>query len=175
MVRRNKEYYRINQDIQVSEVRLIGDDKSQVGIVSIDEALDYAAERGLDLVEISPKAKPPVCRAMDYGKFIYDKKKKEKEARKKQHKTQLKEIKLSPKIGEHDIEHKRKHAKKFLESGNKVKVSMFFRGRERAFTERGIDIMYKFYEGLEEVSDIEMKPKMINFNMNMFLVPKKTK
>jgi translation initiation factor IF-3 len=170
-----KVFYNINENITAPEVRLISDDGKQLGQVSINEALNIAEGAGLDLVEISPNANPPVCRVLDYGKFVYEKKKKEKESKKKQKQTSLKEIKLSPKITEHDIEHKVKHARKFLEAGDRVKLNMRFRGRERMYSERGIEIMKNFFNIIEDIAEIEQEPNMDGWMMFMTLVPKKKK
>lgn len=163
----------INEQIRDREVRLIGADGSQLGIMSAKEAQRLAREKNLDLVKISPKAKPPVCKIIDYGKFRYEQAKRDKEARKKQNIINVKEVRLSPNIEQHDIDTKMKHAQKFLNSGDKVKVSVRFRGREMAHTSIGRNILMKFAEGLSEISEIEKHPKMEGRSMVMFLTQKK--
>ena len=142
----------INEEIREREVRLIDEDGTQVGIVPTQNAMNMAIEKNLDLVMIAPGSKPPVCKLMDYSKYQFDQKKKEKEARKKQKTMEVKEVRLSPNIGDHDFEVKRKNAQKFLEEGNKVKVSVRFRGREMTHTELGRDVLVKFAEGISDVS-----------------------
>ncbi|PKM52167.1 MAG: translation initiation factor IF-3 [Firmicutes bacterium HGW-Firmicutes-7] len=164
----------INEQIRDREVRLIDEDGNQLGIVSAKDAQKLAREKNLDLVKISPKAIPPVCKIIDYGKFRYEQAKKEKEARKKQNIITLKEVRLSPNIEEHDINTKKKQAEKFLGNGDKVKVSVRFRGREMAHTGVGRKILLEFAKGLEEISDIEKPPKMEGRSMTLFLNPKKT-
>jgi translation initiation factor IF-3 len=163
----------INEQIRDREVRLIGSDGSQLGIVSSKDAQRMAREQDLDLVKIAPKAKPPVCKIIDYGKFRYEQTKKEKEAKKKQNIISVKETRLSPNIEKHDIETKMKQTRKFIANGDKVKVSVRFRGREMAHTSIGRDILLEFAEGLSEVADIEKRPKMEGRSMTMFLTPKK--
>lgn len=163
----------INEQIRDREVRLIDEDGNQLGIMSAKDAQMLARERNLDLVKISPKAIPPVCKIIDYGKFRYEQTKKEKEARKKQNTITIKEVRLSPNIGEHDINTKKKQAEKFLKNGDKVKVSVRFRGREMAHTEVGRGILIEFAKGLEELSEIEKHPKMEGRSMVLFLSPKK--
>ena len=145
------------------------------GIVSLDEALAIADEAGLDLVNISPNADPPVCKVLDYGKYRYEQQKKEKSAKKNQKVTEIKEIRLSASIENHDIEVKAKAARKFLADGDKVKVSLRFRGREMGYTQLGFDAMNKFAELVSEEGEIEKEPKMEGRRMNMFLTPKKDK
>ncbi len=164
----------INEQIRDKEVRLIDEDGSQLGVMSAKDAQKIAREKNLDLVKISPKANPPVCKVIDYGKFRYEQAKKDKEARKKQNIITLKEVRLSPNIEEHDINTKKKQAEKFLKNGDKVKVSVRFRGREMAHTNIGREILIEFAKGLEEISDIEKPPKMEGRSMVMFLNPKKT-
>lgn len=163
---------RINEEIRVSELRLIGTDGSMLGIVSPEEALAKAEEAKLDLVEISPGAKPPVCKIMDYGKYRYDTQKRQKEARKKQKNMQVKEIRLSTFIEEHDIRVKAKTASKFLLAGDKVKVSLRFRGRELGHTQLGREVMEKFADICADVAVVEKKPVMEGRSMVMFLAPK---
>lgn len=163
----------INEQIRDREVRLIDEDGAQLGIMSAKDAQRIAREKNLDLVKISPKAVPPVCKIIDYGKYRYEQAKKEKEARKKQNIITLKEVRLSPNIEEHDINTKKKQAEKFLKNGDKVKVSVRFRGRELAHTAVGREILLEFAKGLEEISEIEKTPKMEGKSMIMFLNPKK--
>mgnify|MGYP003312446112 CR=1 FL=1 len=139
--------HQINEEIRDKEVRLIDSDGSQLGIVSIQAALDKAAERGLDLVKIAPKAEPPVCRVMDYGKFRFERDKKEKEAKKNQHVVEIKEIRMSPGIDIGDFNTKLKNAQKFIADGNRVKVSVRFRGREMAHTDIGKELLERFVRG----------------------------
>ena len=154
---------------------MIDSDGTQVGIVSLNEALDLAAERKLDLVKIAPKAKPPVCKILDYGKYRYELQKKEKEARKKQKTMQVKEIRLSTFIEEHDVEVKAKNAAKFLKAGDKVKVSLRFRGRERDYTSKGMDVMKRFAEVVAETGEIEKKPSFEGRSLIMILAQKTDK
>ncbi len=149
--------------------------KGSSGIVSIDEALALAEEAELDLVNISPNADPPVCKILDYGKYRYEQQKKEKNAKKNQHVTEIKEIRLSASIEDHDIEVKAKAASKFLQDGDKVKVSLRFRGRERDYTQLGFDAMKRFADMVADYGVIEKEPKMEGRRMNMFLAPKKDK
>lgn len=163
----------INYEIRDKEVRLISNTGEQLGIVSTKEAMNMAEEQNLDLVMISPSAKPPVCRIMDYHKFSYEKAKKEKEAKKNQKVITLKEIRFSPKTEEHDIMIKAAKAREFLEDGDKVKVTVRFRGREAAYTENGYKILAIFAAKLEDVCVIEKPSKMEGRNMIMILTPKK--
>lgn len=164
--------HQINDEIRDKEVRLIDADGSQLGIVNTKDALRMAGERELDLVKIAPTAAPPVCKIMDYGKFRFEQAKKEKEAKKNQHVVEIKEIRLSPGIDIHDFNFKQKNAQKFLQDGNKVKVSIRFRGREMAHTSIGQSQMLKFAEGLETYASMERSPKLEGRNMAMFLSPK---
>ncbi|QUI24697.1 translation initiation factor IF-3 [Vallitalea pronyensis] len=163
----------INEQIRDREVRLIDDQGNQLGIMSARDAQKLARERNLDLVKISPKAKPPVCKIIDYGKFRYEQAKREKEAKKKQNIISVKEVRLSPNIEQHDIDTKMKHARKFLDNGDKVKVSVRFRGRELAHTAIGRGILLKFAESLADIADIEKNPKMEGRSMVMFMTKKK--
>lgn len=167
--------HQINEEIRDAEVRLIDSDGNQLGIVSGEEALRIATERNLDLVKIAPQAVPPVCKVMDYGKFRFEQIKKEKEAKKKQHVTEVKEIRLSPGIDVHDFTFKMKNARKFLSDGNKVKVSVRFRGRELAHTSLGEQLLDRFAEACEDISSVDKPPKMEGRFMNMFLSPKQQK
>ena len=165
----------INEEIRAREMRVISADGEQLGIMSRDEALRLAEEKNLDLVCIAPKAEPPVCKILDYGKYKYDQQKKEKEAKKKQHTTQIKEIRLSTFIEDHDIQVKAKTACKFLQDGDKVKVSLRFRGREKDYTARGREVMDRFAEACAEVSSIDKKPTFEGRSLTMFLAPKSDK
>ncbi|MHC1684729.1 MAG: translation initiation factor IF-3 [Clostridiaceae bacterium] len=161
----------INERIREKEIRLVSDEESR--IVDTREALKLAQESELDLVMISPNAHPPVCRIMDYNKFLYEQSKKLKEAKKNQKIVELKEIRLSPTIEAHDIEIKSNNAKKFLNSGNKVKVSIRFRGRQNNYTDLGRKVFDVFIEKLEDAGIIEKAPKLEGNNMFMILAPKK--
>lgn len=154
-------------------MRLIDTDGGQLGVVSSREAQKMADERQLDLVKISPNAKPPVCKIMDFGKFKFEQGKKEKEIKKNQKTINIKEIRMSARVEEHDVNVKAKNCRKFLENGDKVKVSVRFRGREMAYTDVGKDILLKFAEKVADVSVIEKKPKLEGRNMAMYLAPKK--
>ena len=165
----------LNEDIRDKEVRVVADNGEQLGIMSASDALDLAARKNLDLVKIAPQAKPPVCKIMDYGKYKFEQQKREKEARKNQRVIETKEVQLSLNIDTHDLETKVNHAKRFLSAGNKVKVSIRFRGREMAHPERGTEIMEKFASYLTDVGVIEKAPKMESRTMLMFLAAKPTK
>lgn len=162
---------RINDQIRAREVRLIGKDGNQVGIVDLARAKSIAEGDGLDLVEISPNAQPPVCKVIDYGKYRYQLTKKEKESKKNQHVTKVKEIKVKPNIDTHDLGYKVKNARGFLEKGNKVKVSCFFRGREMIHTEIGKKVVAEFAEQLKDVAQVEVPMKMMGRNLHMVLAP----
>ena len=166
-------YFSINEEIREKEVRVISNDGEAIGIISSAEARKIAEEKDLDLVMISPNAKPPVCKIMDYGKFIYEQSKKEKEAKKKQKVINIKEIRVSLTIEEHDIDIKAKNARKFLLDGDKVKITVRFRGREMELSHIGERILEKFATKLEDVCLIEKKPKKEGRNMTMVLGPKK--
>ena len=163
---------RINEQIRVPEVRLIGPDGEQVGVMATRDALAQATEAHLDLVEVAPQASPPVCRIMDYGKFKYQQSKKQQEARRRQTIIQVKEIKVRPKIEEHDMGFKLKNARRFLGEGDKVKISVIFRGREIAHTDRGFKILTQMAEALAEVGTVEQPPKLEGRNMSMIVTPK---
>ena len=167
--------HQLNEDIRDSEIRLIGSQGEQLGIMSADAALKIADEQGLDLVKISPQATPPVCKLMDYGKFRFEQGKREKEAKKNQHVVEIKEIRMSPGIDVGDFNTKLKNAQKFLADGNRVKVSVRFRGREMAHTEIGKTLLEKFAEQCAEVSTMEKSAKMEGRNMSIFLAPKAAK
>ena len=162
----------INEQIRDKEVRLVGIDGEQIGIVSIKEAQQMASEKNLDLVKIAPQAKPPVCKIMDYGKYKFDAAKKEKEARKKQKTISVKEVRLSASIDKHDFETKIRNAQKFLKAGDKVKISVMFRGREMMHTQKGIEILDQAMGLLEEVGVAENKPKLEGRNMAIVVAPK---
>ncbi|MBE6783175.1 MAG: translation initiation factor IF-3 [Ruminococcaceae bacterium] len=165
----------INEEIRDKEVRVITDDGEQLGIMSAAEALKIAEERELDLVKIAPQAQPPVCKIINYGKYRFEQAKREKEAKKNQRVIEIKEIRLSLNIDTHDFETKVNHAKKFLAQGNKVKVSIRFRGREMAHTELGLVPMQKFAEALNENANVEKPAKVEGRSMLMFLAPKSGK
>ena len=162
---------RLNEEINVSQCRLIGYDGTQMGIVSIGEALRIADEEGYDLVEIAPNADPVVCRVMDYGKFKYDQAIKAKQARKNQSKIETKEMKFRPKIDIGDYTTKKKHILRFLEAGSKVKITIMFRGREMAHPEQGLSILERLADDLKDVAVIENQPKMEGRNMHMLISP----
>lgn len=159
----------INEEIRDKEVRLIDSEGNQVGVVSRNKALDLAFDARLDLVKIAPNSKPAVCRIMDYGKYRYDMMKKEREAKKKQQVINIKEIRLTPNIEEHDLNTKANQAKKFLGNGDRVKVSVRFRGREMGHTEMGRQVLDKFNELISEYGVVDKKPKMEGRSMIMFL------
>ena len=165
----------INEEIRDKEVRVITDDGEQLGIMSAKDAYKEAEKRSLDLVKIAPNAQPPVCKIMDYGKYRFDKAKKEKEAKKNQKVIETKEIRLSVNIDTHDFDTKVNHALKFLKSGNKVKVSIRFRGREMGHPEIGLDTMSRFAEFCKDVANVEKPAKLEGRNMLMFLAPKSSK
>ena len=167
----DKRKYRVNEKIRAREVRLIGPDGKQIGIVSLREALAKAEEYGLDLVEVAPQADPPVCKIMDYGQFLYQEAKKAKEAKKRQSQVELKEIKVRPKTEEHDLQTKIRHIRRFLEDGNKVKIRVFFRGRELAHPELGRQVLQKIEEAVKELGRVEMAPRMEGRQMIMILGP----
>lgn len=162
----------INEKIKDKEIRLIGENGEQLGIVSSQQALDIANEKNLDLVKIAPSAVPPVCKIMDYGKFRFEAAKKEKEQRKNQKVVDTKEVRLTPNIDDHDFFTKVNNAKKFLKNGNKVKVTVRFRGREVTHSSLGEDILVRFQTETEDVGIVDKKPKMEGRNMSMFISPK---
>ena len=165
----------INEEIRDKEVRVIDTDGTMLGVMPTDKALELATEKKLDLVNISPNAKPPVCKILDYGKYRYELQKKEKEARKKQKTTQVKEIRLSTFIEEHDVQVKANTASKFLKDGDKVKVSLRFRGRERDYKDKGMAVMQSFAEIVSEVGIVEKKPVFEGRSLTMVLGPKADK
>jgi translation initiation factor IF-3 len=162
---------RTNENIRVREVRLIDDEGGQVGIVPTVEAVKMAREKGLDLVEVAPQSRPPVCKLLDYGKYKFDLEKKNREAKKKQKQQKLKEIRMQPKIEEHDMDFKTKHIRDFLEDGSKVKVTVRFRGREMAHTELGRDVLDKIVERLGDSANLDRRPSMEGRFMSMILSP----
>ena len=164
--------HQINEEILDKEVRLIGDQGEQLGIMSVDEALRIATEHELDLVKIAPGSNPPVCKIMDYGKFRFEQAKKEKEAKKNQRVIEIKEIRMSPGIDTNDFNTKLKNAQKFLNDGDRVKVSVRFRGREMAHTEIGADLLKDFAAQCTEIANMDKAPKLEGRNMSMFLSPK---
>ncbi len=171
----SKQEQQINEEIRDKEIRVISDDGEQLGIMSAAEALKIAESRNLDLVKIAPMAKPPVCKVMDYGKFRFEKAKKEKEAKKNQKTIEIKEVRLSLNIDTHDFDTKINHARKFIAAGNKVKVSIRFRGREMAHPELGNAIMKRAAEACADCASIEKPAKLEGRQMLMFLAPKSGK
>lgn len=165
----------INEEIRDREIRVVSGDGEQLGIMSASEALRIAEEKNLDLVKIAPQAKPPVCKIMDYGKYRFEMAKREKEAKKNQRIVEIKEIRLSVNIDTHDFDTKVGHAKRFLSDGNKVKVSIRFRGREMAHTSLGIGIMERFAQACAEQASVEKAAKLEGRSMLMFLAPKTAK
>ncbi len=165
--------HQLNEEIRDNEIRVIGEDGAQLGIMSAEEANKLADEQGLDLVKISPNAVPPVCKIMDYSKFCFDQKKREKEAKKNQRVVETKEIRMSPSIDTNDFNTKVKAAQKFLVDGNRVKVSVRFRGREMAHTNLGEKLLMDFGAACADVATMEKNPKLEGRFMGMFLAPKK--
>lgn len=165
----------INEEIRAKEVRVIDDQGQMLGVLPIEEALKLAEEKELDLVNVSPNAEPPVCKILDYGKYRYEIQKREKENKKKQHTTEVKEVRLSTFIEEHDIQVKAKTASKFLENGDKVKVSLRLRGRERDYANHAMEVMNQFAESISNVAVIEKKPNFEGRGLSMYLGPKTDK
>ncbi|MBI4587676.1 MAG: translation initiation factor IF-3 [Candidatus Rokubacteria bacterium] len=163
---------RINEGIRVREVRVVSAEGEQLGILPISQALEQAAQRGLDLVEVAPEANPPVCRIMDFGKYKYLQARRQKEARKKQTIIQVKEVKMGPKTDAHDFNFKAKHVRRFLEDGNKAKVTVRFKGREMAHTELGWKILNRMAQTVSDLAVIEHHPKMEGRMLTMILSPK---
>jgi translation initiation factor IF-3 len=163
----------VNDRIRAPQVRLVGPDGAQIGILSTQDALRRAQELDLDLVEVAPNANPPVCRIMDYGKFKYERDVRQKEARKRQARVEVKEIKMRPKIDRHDYEIKKGHVERFLKTGARVKVTIMFRGREMAHTELGQRLLSRLTEDLSELANVESFPKLDGRNMVMVMVPVK--
>jgi len=162
----------VNWDIKAPEVRVIDPDGKQVGVLPVKEAIRIAEERGLDLVEVAPNSQPPVCRVMNYGKYKYQQSKRTQEARKHQTVIHIKEVKVRPRTEEHDFQFKLRHVKRFLDEGNKVKISILFRGREIAHPEYGKEMLNRFSEGVKDVMVIEQSPRLEGRNMVMILAPK---
>lgn len=162
----------INWDIKAPEVRVIDAEGKQVGILPLKEAMKIAEEKGLDLVEVAPNSKPPVCRVMNYGKYKYQQNKRTQEARKHQTVIHVKEVKVRPRTEEHDFQFKLGHVKRFLDEGNKVKISVLFRGREIAHPEFGKEMLNRFVEGVKDLTVIEQAPRLEGRNMVMILAPK---
>ncbi|MCI6989025.1 MAG: translation initiation factor IF-3 [Campylobacter sp.] len=169
---KQKEVY-LNEDINASQVRCVGDDGEVYGIISKEEALGIANRLGVDLVLIAPNAKPPVCKIMDYGKFRYQQEKKQKEAKKKQKTIDIKEIKLSAKIAQNDINYKIKHAREFIQSGKHVKFRVFLKGREMNTPEIGKVLLEKIWEEMQDICDRDKEPMFEGRYVNMLVVPKK--
>ncbi|MCB9251794.1 MAG: translation initiation factor IF-3 [Flavobacteriales bacterium] len=168
------ELHKINEKISADPIRLVGDNVEN-GIISLREAMNLADDLELDLVEISPKATPPVCKIIDYNKFLYEQKKKAKEIKANSTKVEIKEIRFGPNTDEHDIEFKTKHAEKFLNEGHKVRAYVFFRGRTIVYKERGSKLLNEFAESLSELAKVEMEPKMEGKKMFIMLSPKNKK
>ena len=166
-----KNQYRVNEQIRVKEVRVVSDDGATV--MPTRQALDLARQQGVDLVEISPNAQPPVCRIIDYSKFLYQQKKRQKELKQKQVKQEVKEIRFGPQTDEHDYQFKLKHAIEFLEEGNKVRAYVFFRGRSILFKEQGEVLLLRFANDLEEYGKVEQLPKLEGKKMFLYMAPKK--
>ncbi len=162
----------MNDQIRVQNVRLISPEGEQIGVVTTQEALKKAENFGLDLVEVSPNAKPPVCRIMDYGKYKYEQSKKEKISKKKQHTIIVKELRLRPRTDDHDLETKIRHARKFIEQRNKVKFTILFKGREMAYQDMGTNLLSRIQEMLEDIAKLDMEPKMEGRRMIMILSAK---
>ena len=164
---------RINERIRIKEVRLIDEQGEQVGVIATDKALEMARDRDLDLVEVAPDARPPVARLLDYSKYKYEQEQKAKAARKHQQQVNVREIKLRPKIADHDYATKRGHVERFLRNKDKVKVTIMFRGREQAHPERGRALLNRLYEDIAEIATIEQEPQQEGRNMHMMLAPSK--
>lgn len=162
---------RVNRQIRAPKVRVIGADGQQIGVITVQEALEKAELAALDLVEVSPSANPPVCKIINYGKFRYDQTKREKESKKAQHQIKVKEVKLKPNIDVHDLETKLKHAREFLEKGNKVKVTCTFRGREMAHKEIGQKLIDRVVENLQDAAMVEAPPKLFGRMLTLVLAP----
>ena len=170
----NKEL-QINEQIRDKELRVIDSDGSQLGIMSLRQAMEIAEQKNLDLVKIAPQANPPVCKIIDYGKFRFEQAKREKEARKNQRVVEIEEVRLSLNIDTHDFETKKNHAVRFISEGNKVKASIWFRGREMGHPELGLEIMRRFADAMSEVANVEKPAKLEGRTMLMFLAPKPAK
>jgi translation initiation factor IF-3 len=166
---------RVNERIRVPEVRLIGEDGNQVGVLRTEEALAYAHERDLDLVEVAPDARPPVCRVLDYSKYKYEQEQKAKAARRHQKQVNVREIKLRPKIADNDYRTKKSHVVRFLERDDRVKVTIMFRGREQTHPERGEALLKRLADDVSELGIVEQSPQQDGRNMTMLLAPVKRK
>ena len=162
---------RVNESIRAKEVRLVGEKGEQLGVMPLYQAREVAKKHNLDIVEVAATAEPPVCRLLDYGKYKYEKGKKEREVRKSQKVSSLREVRLRPKIGDHDFEAKARKAKKLLEGGDKVKVTVFFRGREITHPEIGLGLLQRMTESLKEIASVEGQPLMDGRRMNVVLSP----
>jgi len=167
-----KEETKINEEIREKEIRVIGPDGGMLGVMSSEEALKIAEEKELDLVMIAPTATPPVCKVMDYGKYKFEEMKREKEAKKKQKTIEIKEIRVSPNIEQHDFDFKVKNAKSFLKAGNKVKITLKFKGREAAYAGIAEKVLHNFAEALEDEATVDKAPKLEGRSMIMIVVPK---
>ncbi len=165
---------RVNYQIKISPVRVIDDEGAQLGIMEAHEARKIAEERGLDLVEVAPNARPPVCKIMDYGRYKYEQAKKDKEARKKQHQITIKEMKFRPKINDHDYDFKVAHVREFLEKGDKVKLTIMFRGREMMHQEFGRAILDRVKVDIGDIAVVEQEPKSEGRNMTMVVAPSRS-
>ena len=162
---------RVNEEIRASQVRVIDVDGTQLGVFTVKDALKLSNERGQDLIEIAPQAKPPVCKIIDYGKFRYELQKKEKLQKKNQQVSVLKEIRFHPNTDVHDFDFKTRHAINFLEEGNKVKATVVFKGREMAYVELGENLLKRFLERVQDIAKVEVEPKMEGRNMSLIVVP----
>jgi translation initiation factor IF-3 len=172
VIQDNTKRVRVNRQIRISPIRVIAADGSQLGIMDVDAALSAAQEQGLDLVEVAPTARPPVARIMDYGKFKFEQAKMARQAKKKQHVIHLKEVKYRPGIEDHDFETKTRHAREFLQDGNKVKVTMMFRGRQIAHPELGKEVVDRVAAALNDIAKVESDAKLEGKSMIMILTPK---
>nr|WP_197052700.1 translation initiation factor IF-3 [Psychroserpens sp. Hel_I_66] len=169
-----EDQHKINSKIRAEKIRLVGDNV-EIGIYATKDALAIADEQGLDLVEISPKADPPVCKVMDYKKFLYEQKKRDKALKSKATKVTIKEIRFGPQTDDHDYEFKKKHAEKFLKDGAKLKAFVFFKGRSIIFKEQGQILLLRLAQDLEELGKVEQMPRLEGKRMTMFIAPKKVK
>lgn len=163
---------RVNEQIRISPVRVISDDGEQLGVMAVDDALREAKERGMDLVEVAAQARPPVVKIMDYGKYRFQQAKAARAAKKKQHVIHMKEVKFRPGISSHDFDFKTRHARDFLKEGNKVKMTMMFRGRQITHPELGHEVLQRAFEVVEDLGKIEMEAKLEGRNMTMVVTPK---
>lgn len=171
-VQDDKKGPRVNEQIRISPVRLVGADGEQVGVVPIDQARQMADDKELDLVEVAPLARPPVVKLMDYGKYRFEQAKAARAAKKKQHTVQVKEVKYRPGISDHDFEFKTRHARSFIEEGNKVKLTMMFRGRQVTHPELGLQVLNRVRSTLGDVAKVETEPRLEGRNMTMVIAPK---